>query len=97
MQGIPPTAGFFAKFYVFRAAVNAGLPGLAVFGALNAVVSVYYYLRVVLHLYMHEPESDFSEYSFRLSDSAVITISVIGIFLLGLFPSLVLTLASLNL
>ncbi len=97
LAGIPPTAGFFAKFYVFRAAVNAGLPGLAVFGALNAVVSVYYYLRVVLHLYMHEPESDFSEYSFRLSDSAVITISVIGIFLLGLFPSLVLTLASLNL
>ena len=92
LAGIPPTAGFFGKFYIFRAAVDAGLTGLAALGALNAVVGVYYYLRIVLVVYMREPESDFSVYGFRLSDSMVLTISVIGIFLLGLFPSFVLAL-----
>ncbi len=97
LAGIPPTAGFFGKFYIFRAAVDAGLTGLAVLGALNAVVSVYYYLRIVLVMYMREPESDFSDYGFRLSDSMALTISVIGIFLLGLYPSFVLALASVSL
>jgi len=97
LAGIPPTAGFFAKFYVFRAAIDAGLTGLAVLGALNAVVSVYFYLRVVLYMYMHEAETDFSEYPFRGSEATALTISVIGIFILGLFPSLFLGLASVSL
>lgn len=96
LAGIPPTAGFFAKFYVFKSAVDAGLTWLAVIGALNAVVSVFYYLRVVLHMYMKEAEVDFSVFSFRLSDSAALTISVIGILILGLFPALFLGLASVS-
>lgn len=97
LAGIPPTAGFFAKFYVFRAAVDAGLTGLAVLGALNAVISVYFYLRVVLYMYMYDAETDFSEFSFRGSDSTALILSVIGIFILGLFPSLFLGLASVSL
>lgn len=97
LAGIPPTAGFFAKFYVFRAAIDAGLTSLAVIGALNAVVSVYYYLRVVLHMYMREPETDFSLFEFRLSDSTALTLCVIGIFILGILPSLFLGLASVKL
>ena len=97
LAGIPPTAGFFAKFYVFRAAIDAGLTGLAVIGALNAVVSVYYYLRVVLHMYMREPETDFSFFGFRLSESTALTLSVIGILILGILPSLFLGLASVKL
>ena len=55
LAGMPPTAGFFAKFYVFKAAVDGGLWWLAVIGVLNSLVSFYYYLRVIVFAYMHEP------------------------------------------
>jgi len=55
LAGIPPLAGFFAKFYVFLAAIEAGLFGLAVIGVLASVVGAYYYLRVVKIMYFDEP------------------------------------------
>ncbi|MBB4286596.1 NADH-quinone oxidoreductase subunit NuoN [Roseospira goensis] len=55
MAGIPPLAGFFAKFYVFMAAVEAGLVWLAVIGVLTSVVSAFYYLRIVKVMYFDEP------------------------------------------
>jgi NADH-quinone oxidoreductase subunit N len=55
MAGIPPLAGFFAKFYVFMAAVDAGLIWLAVIGVLTSVVSAFYYLRIVKVMYFDEP------------------------------------------
>jgi NADH-quinone oxidoreductase subunit N len=55
LAGIPPTAGFFAKLYVFLAAIDAGLVGLAVIGVVTSVVSAYYYLRVVKVMYFDEP------------------------------------------
>jgi NADH-quinone oxidoreductase subunit N len=55
LSGIPPTAGFFAKFYVFLAAINAQLAGLAVIGVVTSVVSAFYYLRVVKVMYFDEP------------------------------------------
>jgi len=55
MAGIPPLAGFFAKFYVFMAAVDAGLIWLAVLGVLSSVVSAFYYLRIVKVMYFDEP------------------------------------------
>ncbi len=54
--GIPPTGGFIAKFWVFASAVKAGYMWLAVVGVMSAVVSCYYYLRVVVLMYMHEPD-----------------------------------------
>jgi len=57
LAGIPPTGGFMAKFYVFSAAVERGLISLAVIGVLNSAVSVYYYLRVTVQMYMRENES----------------------------------------
>ena len=89
LAGIPPTAGFFAKFFVFRAAVNADLTGLAVIGALNAVVSVYYYLRVILYMYMRTAENDYSLYSFRPFESVTLIICSVGVLLLGFLPSLI--------
>jgi len=97
LAGIPPSAGFFAKFYAFRAAVGAGLIWLPVIGVMNSVVSVYYYIRVVLNMYMKEPETDFSEYEFDPSSSAALTISAIAILILGLFPSLITGIASIKL
>src|SRR2546426_9901203 len=55
LTGIPPTGGFIAKFYVFMAAVSAGMTGLAVLAVVFAAVSAYYYLRVVVVMYMRDP------------------------------------------
>jgi len=59
LAGIPPLAGFFAKFYVFLAAINAGLYGLAVVGVLTSVVGAYYYLAIVKIMYFDEPVAGF--------------------------------------
>jgi NADH-quinone oxidoreductase subunit N len=56
LAGIPPFVGFMAKFYLFSAVVRAGLISLAVIGVINSLVSVYYYLRVIVVMYMKEPE-----------------------------------------
>jgi NADH-quinone oxidoreductase subunit N len=55
LGGIPPTAGFMGKVYVFRVALEAGQLPLVVIGVLNSVVSVFYYLRVTVAMYMEEP------------------------------------------
>jgi NADH-quinone oxidoreductase subunit N len=59
LSGIPPTAGFFAKFYIFLAAINAQLTGLAIIGVVTSVVSAFYYLRVVKVMYFDEPTDGF--------------------------------------
>jgi NADH-quinone oxidoreductase subunit N len=59
MAGIPPLAGFFAKFYVFMAAVKEGLWALAVFGVLASVVGAYYYVRIVKVMFFDEPKARF--------------------------------------
>jgi NADH-quinone oxidoreductase subunit N len=55
LAGIPPLAGFFAKFYVFLAAIEAGLFTLAVIGVVTTVVGAYYYLAIVKIMYFDEP------------------------------------------
>jgi NADH-quinone oxidoreductase subunit N len=57
LAGIPPTAGFFGKFYIFRAAIfsGGGFYWLAIIGLLNSVIGAYYYLRVIVYMYMREP------------------------------------------
>src|SRR6201981_2899510 len=59
LSGIPPTAGFFAKLYVFLAAIDAKLRGLPVIGVVTSVVSAFYYLRVVKVMYFDEPAAAF--------------------------------------
>jgi NADH-quinone oxidoreductase subunit N len=55
LAGIPPTAGFAAKYYLFYAAVQAGETWLVVISVLCSAIAVYYYLRVLVHMYMREP------------------------------------------
>ena len=59
LAGIPPLAGFFAKFYVFAAAIKADLYGLAVIGVLLSAVGAFYYLRIVKIMYFDEPAKAF--------------------------------------
>ena len=59
LAGIPPLAGFFAKYFVFLAAVKAGLYALAIIGVVTSVVGAYYYLRIVKIIYFDEPAENF--------------------------------------
>ena len=92
MAGIPPLAGFFAKFYVFDAAINAHLYGLAVIGVLSSAVAAFYYLRIVKFMYFDEAGVPFDAQSRTLQ----VVLSVTGILVLGLFayPPLFITAAS---
>jgi NADH-quinone oxidoreductase subunit N len=59
LAGIPPTAGFFSKLYIFLAAIDANLVGLAVIGVVTSVVGAFYYLRIVKVMYFDEPVGAF--------------------------------------
>jgi len=85
--GIPPLAGFVGKFYVFGAAVRAGYVWLAVIGVLNSAVAAYYYLRVVVFMYMREPEGAATAYAPSFAGSLALTIALLAIVLLGVMPA----------
>jgi NADH-quinone oxidoreductase subunit N len=90
LAGLPPTAGFIGKFYVFMAAVQAGMTWLAVVALIFAAVSAYYYLRLVMVMYMREPEP-LSITAPRLVMSPALSIvlacAVAGVVMLGLYPN----------
>ena len=89
LTGIPPTVGFFAKLYVLLAAVDAGLAWLAVIMVLNAALSAFYYLRVIVAMYMREPEDPPAEIDRSRYAAAGLAISVVAVVLLGIFPQAV--------
>jgi len=93
MAGIPPLAGFMAKFYVFSAAVQEKFYWLAILGVLNSAVSVYYYLRVTVVMYFRESEREITGLQFSPATVIALILSLIGIFYMGIFPSNVLSLA----
>jgi NADH-quinone oxidoreductase subunit N len=92
LAGIPPTGGFIAKFYVFMAAVGAGMTWLAVLAVVFAAVSAYFYLRVVMVMYMREPGETAGTpgHDVRIVASpatiAVLLVAAIGVIVLGVFP-----------
>jgi NADH-quinone oxidoreductase subunit N len=87
LGGVPPTAGFFAKFYLFRAALEkSGLLWLVIIAVLNSVVSVYYYLRVVTAMYFREVGREPAPIRSGAMTAALI-IAVGATILLGIFPS----------
>ena len=93
LAGLPTTAGFLGKFYVFRAAIHSHLIGLTVVAVLNSVVSVYYYLRLVVVMYMREGDTETSTAAVPWPLRAALAVSVVGIFYLGLFPNVFFSLA----
>jgi NADH-quinone oxidoreductase subunit N len=92
MAGVPPLAGFFAKFYVFLAAIEAGLYVLAVIGVLASVVGAYYYLAIVKIMYFDEPAEGFVP----MPDEIKIVLAVCGLFniLFFLYPGPLIGVAS---
>jgi NADH-quinone oxidoreductase subunit N len=88
LAGIPPTAGFTGKFYLFLAAVKAGYVGLAVIAVLNSVVGVYYYLRITVVMYMREEGmgEDLPRIRVTPALATALVISIYGTLRLGILP-----------
>lgn len=72
--GIPPTAGFFAKYFLFSSVIEQGFAWLAVIGIINSILSVYYYLRVVVVMYFKEPRADWSD------ATGLVPVRIVGVF-----------------
>ena len=90
--GLPPAAGFIAKFYIFSDAVNNGLLWLVIIAVLNSTISAYYYLRVVKVMWLNEPVRE-GKVPSSLSLRLALAISCLGILLLGIVPAFVMKLA----
>ena len=91
LAGFPPTAGFVGKFYVFKSAVQAGHIWLVIVGAINTAISAFYYLRVVVTMYMREPEEELPFASYPSTLVVGLVLAAIGVLLIGILPSLMLT------
>ncbi|HTC94242.1 MAG TPA: NADH-quinone oxidoreductase subunit N [Terriglobales bacterium] len=88
--GIPPTAGFFAKYYVFNAALQANLVGLAVIGLINSAVAAYYYLRLIVVMYMRESKTETPVLPVPASLGVAVVLSAVATLYLGIWPQRVL-------
>ncbi|HSE06928.1 MAG TPA: NADH-quinone oxidoreductase subunit N [Methylomirabilota bacterium] len=84
--GIPPTAGFVGKFYLFGAAVKSGYVWLAVIGVLNSAIAAYYYLRLIVFMYMREPEGAPTALAPSLSGALALVVALWGVVQLGVVP-----------
>jgi NADH-quinone oxidoreductase subunit N len=90
LLGLPVTAGFLGKFYIFKAAVDSNLIWLAVVMAINSVIGAYYYIRLIVVMYMREPSAEIAATAparFPLSVNVVLAIAVFGTIFLGVLPS----------
>src|ERR1700685_1862176 len=92
--GIPITGGFFAKFYVFSAALQANLVGLVIIGVLNSAIASYYYLRIIVVMYMREAREDIALPRIPFALGTALAISVVATIYLGVLPGRVLDYAA---
>src|SRR6476660_3777893 len=93
LGGIPPTAGFMGKFWLFGAAIEAGFVWLAVIGVLNSAISLYYYIRVVVFMYLKKDVTG-SEPVFSPSLALALTAAVVATIVLGVYPQLLFNVAT---
>ncbi|HEX2340187.1 MAG TPA: NADH-quinone oxidoreductase subunit N [Vicinamibacterales bacterium] len=92
LGGIPPTAGFMGKFWLFGAAIEAGYVWLAVIGVLNSAISLYYYVRVVVFMWIKE-DAVGSAITLAPGIAVALAIAVAGTILLGIYPAPLFTFA----
>jgi NADH-quinone oxidoreductase subunit N len=92
LAGFPPTGGFLAKFYVFSSAVKRGLVPLVIIGVLASLVSVFYYLRIIVYMYMREPAEEIEIAVENPALFLVLFLCLYGVLQLGLFPRYILIL-----
>lgn len=92
LTGIPPTAGFMGKFYVFMSAINAGYTWVVIIAVIFSAISAYFYLRVVMYMYMKEPKETV-QLSATPALGLALTITVIAVLAIGIIPSAVINFA----
>ena len=85
LAGIPPTVGFFGKLFIFSSALDQGFVWLVIWGVINSVISVYYYLRPVVTMYMQEGESVIERKA--ANTKFVVVFSSVMVIFLGLFAN----------
>ncbi len=95
LAGIPPTAGFIGKFYLFKAVIGAGYIWLAVVAVIFSAISAYFYLRVVMYMYMLEPEGEAVTLSLSPSLGLALLITTLAVIFIGIYPSPLLSFARL--
>jgi NADH-quinone oxidoreductase subunit N len=88
--GIPMTGGFFAKFYVFSAALKANLVWLTIIGVINSAIGAYYYLRIIVVMYMREPRKQVPVSPIPVGLGVALAASMIATLYLGMLPNQVL-------
>ena len=93
LGGFPPTVGFVAKWYIFNAAVQQGLLALAILGVLTSVISVFFYLRIVVMMYMTDRDARPVPAAVPAMAMAALILSLIGVLYLGVLPSRVIDFA----
>lgn len=93
LAGFPPTAGFAGKFYIFSAAVGTGHYILAIIGMLTSVISVFYYARVVMMMYMQTPSDPDTSTRISATTGTLLGVTALGTLVLGIFPGSVLRFA----
>jgi NADH-quinone oxidoreductase subunit N len=94
LGGFPPLAGFVGKWYVFTAAMKAGYTWLAIAGVLTSVISVFFYLRVVVMMYMTSTASTLAIPATPRVAGAALVVSAILVFYLGMLPTQVMNWAA---
>lgn len=92
LAGIPPTAGFIGKFYIFMETIKAGYTYLAIIAVIFSVISAFFYLRIIMYMYMKEPKEEVVLTSSHSMNFALAVTAIIVI-ILGVFPSVLLNFA----
>jgi NADH-quinone oxidoreductase subunit N len=87
--GLPPTAGFVGKFYLFSAAIDAEFYWLAIIAVLNSVAAAYYYLRLIVYMYMREPEPEGVRAALTPAAGLALAVAVWATLHLGILPGTV--------
>jgi NADH-quinone oxidoreductase subunit N len=92
LAGIPPTAGFMGKFYIFMALIHQEMYVLAVVAIITSAVAAYFYIRIVMLMYMKEPEGEF-EFSYSRALIFAVAVTTIAVLVLGVYPNFIIELA----
>jgi NADH-quinone oxidoreductase subunit N len=94
LAGLPPTAGFIGKLFIFASLLDARWVWLAIVGALNSVVSLYYYVRVVRNMFLRDPEERAAQLKFSVPEILILLLLVVPTFFFGLYYSPLVDLAN---
>ncbi len=87
LTGIPPTAGFIGKLYIFMAAINAGYTWLVIIAVIFSAISAYFYLRVVMYMYMRDPKTELP-LTTSFTNGLALAVTTAAVLIIGVFPTM---------